>query len=70
MDGTRILIVIVVNIVLATIFYLLHKKFEYKGTRGFLVGLTVILPGLGVLYFIALSIMRMFGQKAIAIQVK
>lgn len=55
---------IIANIALAFVFSWLHEKYNYRGTRWVLVTLTIILPFIGIIYFIVLSILRAFGKKS------
>jgi len=58
----QIILILLVNISLATFFWWIHKKFNYSGTRWLLVAMTLIFPFLGILYFLILSIQRVFKK--------
>ncbi len=50
---------------LATFFWWIHKNYNFSGTRWLLVTMTLIFPFLGILYFLILSIQRVFRKKGI-----
>lgn len=66
----QFVIVLVVNITLATIFWWVHKTYDYLGTRWVLVTMTLVLPFFGILYFVILSVQRAFGKKRISVDIK
>lgn len=59
----QVILILVVNITLATFFWWIHKKFNYSGTRWLLIVMTLIFPFLGVFYFLILSVQRIFRKK-------
>ena len=54
---------LIINIVVAAVFWWIHKRYDYLGTRWVLVALTIIFPVFGVIYFIILTIQRLLGKK-------
>ena len=60
----ELIVILIANTILATIFWWVHKKFEYSGTRWVLVIFTLLLPFIGIIYFIILSIQRMLRKKS------
>ena len=59
----QIIIILLVNVSLATFFWWIHKKFNYSGTRWLLITITLILPFFGILYFLILTIQKIFTKK-------
>jgi uncharacterized membrane protein len=59
----KFILILLVNVAFATFFWWIHKKFNYGGTRGLLVAITLIFPFLGILYFVILTIQRVFRKK-------
>ena len=63
--GEQLIVAILINIILASIMWFVHKRFDYSGSRQFLVVLTIFLPFIGLIWFVILTFMRMFRKKPI-----